>query len=420
MSTPRKLIDIYPPKKKPSFKTPAFLEQARPSIPGKKEPVLAQKKERRGGIKRKLFLFVVLSLLFVAGLSHFVFQKVEVVLWPETEIFSFEEKINIDPQAKTMDLAQKVLSGQVFDEEKSVSGEFSSTEKITKESYAKGIIRVYNNYQSSQTMVAKTRFQPPLEKVLYFRATKKIIVAPKTYVDVEVIADAPGQEYNIEPATFSVPGLAGRPQYYSIYGKSFAPMTGGYLGEIKTVSEQDLLDAQEALLEQIEKETAASLKNKISQDYILAAGAVFQEIIEATGTLAGTETDKFTYRVKAKSKAIALKKAEVEKFVTAFIENKLQNTGKKIQPASLKIEYSDASLSKETGRLSLTLKISATTYKDINKQELEKSLTGKSLKEAQLAIEEMSDIVKFKIRAFPFWIKVIPAPPKVEIRLNID
>lgn len=420
MPKPKKLIDIYPPKKIPSVKISAFLEKEALKSPEKEVLVSASKKEKKAGKKKIFFITCALSAVLGALLSHFVFSKVEIEIWPETEMLVLEEKITVDPTAGYNDLAAKILPGLIFEEERSASQEFSSSGESVKESYAKGVIRVYNNYKSSQTMVARTRFQPPLEKVLYFRAIKKIVVPSKSYVDAEVRADAPGEEYNIGPSTFSIPGLTGQPQYYSIYGKSFSPMTGGYLGKIKQVSKEDLAQAQELLLEKIKKETADYLKGKISKDSILPAEGIIQEVISANGVEAGVETEKFTYTLQVKSKAVVFKKDDLENFANDFIAKQIQGTGRKVQSESLKIDYSDVSQSKETGRLSLTLKISAKTYQDIDLDELTKSLPGKTLKEVKLVLEEQPKIVKVKLRVFPFWLESLPGREKIRVRLNID
>jgi len=116
------------------------------------------------------------------------------------------------------------------------SAPFPKPDLSTPPSYeykATGIITIYNTYSSSpQTLVKTTRFVSEGGKL--FRTTKTIVVpgadassgkiVPGS-TTVEVIASEPGNEYNIGPSTFSIPGFKGTPKYLAFYGESFSAFT---------------------------------------------------------------------------------------------------------------------------------------------------------------------------------------------------
>lgn len=182
----KKVIDIFPPRElKKDFH---FLGEEK--IAEKKKTAKAEGK-KGSRLKKSLFLaflFLISGLLFL----HFVLAEVNVEILPETENLNLEEKITVDSTIKQLDLASKVVPGKIFETEKSASQQFSSSGKVVKEKNAQGIIRVYNNYNAPQTLVANTRFQPPLDSVLYFRSTKTVVVPAKNYLDIEVKADRSG------------------------------------------------------------------------------------------------------------------------------------------------------------------------------------------------------------------------------------
>jgi len=412
----KKLIDIFPPEKLKEyydFSVEGKIEKEK-EITG-----IERKKEDR--LKKSLF-FVFLFLVAGFFFLHFVSAKVNIEIWPKTEILNLDEGLTVDVKGEQLDLVSKIIPGKIFETEKSASQQFNSAGKVLKENNAQGIIRVYNNYSLSQTLVANTRFQPPLEKVLYFRTTRKMVIPSKSYVDIEVIADRPGEEYNIEPTTFSTPGLVGLPQYYSVYGKSFSQMTGGFKGQVSQVKQEDLDTAKKSLLEKIKKETRDSLIKESSKDYIFLDEGMSQEIIEVSSSVpVGTEAESFNFNLRIKSKAIGFEKSNLDDFVKELIKSKIQNTDKKLEEQGLKIDYSVKETDVQSGKIILNLKISAKVYSDINQKTVKKALFGKSVKESQLLLESQSAITRTKLNVFPFWLKIIPEnEDKIKIKLNID
>jgi len=412
----KKLIDIFPPEKLKEY----YDFPMEGKIEKEKE-ITGIERKKVGRLKKSLF-FVFLFLVAGFFFLHFVSAKVNIEIWPKTEILNLDEGLTVDVKGEQLDLVSKVIPGKIFETEKSASQQFNSAGKVLKENNAQGIIRVYNNYSLSQTLVANTRFQPPLEKVLYFRTTRKMVIPSKSYVDIEVIADRPGEEYNIEPTTFSTPGLVGLPQYYSVYGKSFSQMTGGFKGQVSQVKQEDLDAAKKSLLEKIKKETRDSLIKESSKEYIFLDEGMSQEVIEASSSVpAGTEEEAFNFNLRIKSKAIGFEKSNLDDFVKELIKSKIQNTDKKLEEQSLKIDYSVKETDLQSGKIILNLKISAKVYSDINEKTLKKALFGKSVKESQLLLESQSAITKTKLNVFPFWLKIIPEnEDKIKIKLNID
>jgi hypothetical protein len=405
----RKILDIIPPKK-----------EILPKILEEKKPLEIKRKKGRGLKKGLIFIFLFLILIFIS--LHFFLNRAEIKIWLQTEEINIPEKVTIDTKIEQSNFSEKIIAGKTFEKEKSASREFTASGRTFKEEKAKGIIRIYNNYQFSQTLVTNTRFQPPLEKVLYFRSIKTVVVPAKSELDVEVVADRGGEEYNIGPSTFSIPGLTGLPQYYSIYGKSLSAMTGGFRGEVSQVTQKDLDEAKKFLLEKIKKEIEDSIKTNLPADYILLDGSIFQEVTEESSSAkVGDITENFTFNLKISSKPILLKKADFENFAKELISLSIQETDKKILQESLKVNYAVESTNKEKEEVLLNLEISVKIYSDIDLTELKRNLLGKSLEETKLILEGQPQINRVQLKTFPFWLKEIPREEeKVKIELNFQ
>lgn len=416
--SPRKIFDILPPEK--------YEEK-----PAEKKEV-GERKIRfflLTPFKRKILIIFSILLIVVALSFYFVFQKTIISIWPETQKPSFKEQIVVDKNFKEYDFLAKIIPGEFFEEEKIISEEFSSTGKISKETKAEGIIRVYNAYSTtSQTLVKNTRFVSADGKL--FRSLEQVTIPGGTYegrtlqpgfLDIKVQAAEVGPEYNIGPSTLSIPGLAGTPKYAAFYGKSFQSMSGGFKGEGFQITQKDLENGEKILKENLTEVLKFSPKNKFSEEYILLERAskieTFAPIFSGK---AGDEGEKFTGQIKGIFKALLFKKADLEKIVKDFVLAKIAQD-QNFKEGSLNINYLPETIDLEGGKIILNLDFSATIYAKFDTEGLKRELAGKSRSEALLILEENSKITKFELNTSSFWLKKVPAnPDKIKIELIVD
>jgi len=407
MAKTKKIFDIIPPQKVEAEKEEKVIEEI-------------QKKKRTSFPFFRIGISILILLVLIGGGLHFEWSRVEIEIWPEIKTLNFDTKLTIDAKTDKPDFLVKVIPGKVFEEEKAISQNFPASGRVLKEERAQGTIRVYNNYRLPQTLITRTRFQPPLEKVLYFRTTRTITIPARSYLDVPVRADRPGEEYNIDPATFSIPGLVGTPRYYSIYGKSFSPMTGGFRGEVKQVTREDLEGAKKTLLKKLEDEGKDYLKTKVFEDFILLQEGTVQEVIETTSSVPeNSYADSFDFNLKTKLKAILFKKSDLDNFAKDFVNLNLQETNK-VQK-ELEVNYFPELVNLEIGKIVLSLKISAKVYSKIDISGIKDNVVGKSLRESQFFLGELQEIKRYQISPFPFWLKKIPEnTERIKIKLRFD
>jgi hypothetical protein len=147
------------------------------------------------------------------------------------------------------------------------SGERDVSRKAT------GTIVIYNNASAEpQTLVATTRFQTADGKV--YRIDKGVTIPGKTAsapgsIEATVTADQPGDSYNIGLVDFTLPGLKGTPRFDTIYARSKTPMTSGFVGKEKSVSDADLAKARSDLQTSLTQELQAKAQAEVPGDFIL-------------------------------------------------------------------------------------------------------------------------------------------------------
>lgn len=422
----KKVIDILSREKIEKEKSPPAGGWAPQSL--EKAPTVRFKLTN----SKAFLLLIPLFLMIITGVVLTNLAQVEIEIWPKTEALTFKTKVTVDNRVTEVSFLNKAIPGKIFETEKSVSGEFTSSGKSLNSKKAEGTVRVYNNYSQPQTLVANTRFQPPLEKFQpslekgenpWFRSLERITIDAKGYQDVKVIADAAGEKYNITSATFSIPGLAGTSQYTFVYGKSTESMRGGVSKEIAKVVQEDLDNARAELSKKAEEESKAALKSKIPADFDFLGEASRTEVLESFSLAKpGAELEKFNYQVKAKSQALVFKTEDLKKFANEFILSEVA-TGKKLNQESLKINYTTAaSADFEAGKMNLSLDLEVKVYSlTPDEVSLKRALERKPLSEAKVFLENQPEITKVELRSFPFWIKKIPDEEgKIKIKLTLD
>lgn len=378
---------------------------------GKKSSDLSKK-------KNKYLIFFIFVLILIGGFySYFILPKVEIEIWPKTEKLNFETEIKIRKGINEPDFLTRIIPAKVLEAEKIISQQFSATEKFTKENRAEGIIRIYNNHSTEPiTLIARTRFISADGHL--FRTLNRVIIPGKRReagrlvpgtLDVKVVADRPGKQYNIGPTSFVLPGFQGRPIFFAVVGRSYQPMTGGVIEEITRISESDLKIAESILNAKKADVCLNILKNEIlSERFSFLKEAVRVEVLEKIpGANVGAEVEKFDFGMKLNCRVLAFQTKDVENFVKDFITKQIPEN-KTIVPMSIKTDKSFIRQTRDKEEVIFSLKITFNIYSTIDHSYLQRAIAGKSLTEIQTFLKNLPQVERFYINFWPFWVKSAP------------
>ncbi|MFH1656340.1 MAG: hypothetical protein ABH956_01035 [Candidatus Nealsonbacteria bacterium] len=427
----KKVFDIIPSDKKNIFHKKQEVFEYEKKEPNQEIKLSNNPKNKlkKNIFKTLVFSFVFLILIGVFG--FFIFSKTEIEIWPKTEILTLKKQFVIDLEEEELDIENGIIPGKIFSNQKTGFQDFFSSGESLKKGKAKGIIKVYNEYSTSdQGLLKNTRFVSVDGKL--FKSVKKETIPGGKYengklipgeIDIEIEAAEVGDEYNIEPSTFSIPGFAGTVKYTSFYGKSFSPMKGGFEGEIPQVVQSDLDKSRSILKEKLEKESFDFLKTALPTGFILLDETIFQEIVEEKySEEVGSSAEAFNLNMKIESSGVIFKKSDMEDFSKNLINLNIEEN-KKFQEESLDINYFIESNDRgeDKSQVVLNIEIKVKVYQDIDLDALKKILLGKSFQEVETSLDDKFEIIKTEIKPGPFWIKKMPEDmDKVEIKLNID
>ncbi|MBZ9572928.1 hypothetical protein KJA17_01970 [Patescibacteria group bacterium] len=404
---PKKIFDIFPKK----LKAPEV-----------------EKKEKKISFSLWWKIFIILGVLFGVIIFLTSQSKLDLKVGPYLESLSFEETFEVMVGAENVSLEGKIIPGRFFTQELEKWKQFESTGKSQKTGIAGGKIRVYNNHTPPTPVIlrATTRFLSS-ENGKIFRCPEKIYlpsakvsqgkVIPSS-VEVEVEAQEPGEDYNIGPSQFSLPGLAGNPLYYTVYAESESPMTGGFKKEVRIVAAQDIENAKNSLRENLFREAKNSLRNKISEDFVLLEDAILTEAIEVYCLQKPeTEIPEFSCQGKIKIKGLGFKLSDLKELSKIFIQNIIPPSEKLVEE-SLNFKYLSQNLVPGKGKMISDLKIEVAIYKNIPIATLSEQIEGKSKEEIQeIIFSNYPQVESIRIKFWPFWVR---KAPKTSERIKIE
>ncbi len=253
-------------------------------MPKKKSPSL--KLYRRIAIA---FVVVTVVLLGVVLLLSTVKASISIV--PNTESVSTEFITDVVASpSEASDIPGRVLEISVEQAKEFIVD--ANDEQSGVPAKSGGTVTIYNTSSIQQPLVATTRLLS--EDGVLFRIDESVVVPAGGSVDVMAHADEPGLDGEIDPTTFTIPGL-NESRQEEVYAESATAMTGG-MEYIAVVTAEDLVDAEEALAAEMRTAAREELRELLETTY--SGEAWFDEITEkVSDTEPDTEAGKFTISI---------------------------------------------------------------------------------------------------------------------------
>ena len=380
------------------------------------------------GKKAHMIFFVLggVSLLSLAGaLIFFFLPKAEIHATP----YKVVQTADIELEGRTdVSAADKTLPARILERNKEVTLTVATTGRSGGTNQkARGIAVIANNYSAaSQSLVATTRLETPDGKL--FRLVRGVTVPGMVTVagqkeagviEAEVIADQAGSEYNIDAATFTIPGFKGGPKYDGFSAKSTKAMTGGGSGgssDIAVVATVDLDTALREAQEKAKEDFLNEIRGELLPDEkILDEQIEIVVLVPAVVPQVGTAANAFDYKMAFKLRAFVFS----EKTVRENIESAVGRDagGIRFRPVSSSITYSDSVPNFSDGTLRLKARALVTMESDIDRDMLKAALLGKNEDGIKQVLDGFPAVKKINVVFRPQWF--LQSVPNSESRVLI-
>ncbi len=378
---------------------------------------------RTWGRKRALKLavagIVIIAAVAAAGI---VLPRAEITITRKKQPWSLEKTLTAATRAAEVSPAALQVPAQLFLEKRNVRLSFPASGRKTVERKAAGTATVVNAYSSEkQSLVASTRLLTPEGKI--FRLVKGITVPGarveegkiiSSSIDVEVIADKPGADYNIGPVSrFTIPGFQGSPKYQGFYAESKAPMTGGFIGEVALPSSEDLAKGREEITRTLKDMLSGFLRSQLPEGFTAPEGGTQFRIVKETVIDETDAEGKFSIFAEAEMKMLAFRESDVRTLAVALAR---KEAGEETEPVEFTLSFGAVSADFDAGRLQIP-----TTYQGVFADHIDPGLfreraAGKSEADLRTLVATLPGFESAKISLWPFWVRRVPS--NVE-RINV-
>lgn len=374
-----------------------------------------------------LSFFVALALLIAAAVLYFILPKAEIVIVPKTQAIVQDLTLTADKSATKVDETQSKIPGQLIKLDKKASKDFAATGQRQLNDKARGTITIYNEYSSSpQSLVQSTRFVSDNGKT--FRLTKSVTVPGANIVegkiiassiDADVVADQPGEEYNIAPTNFKIPGFQGNPKYDAFYGQSKSAMSGGAVGLAKVVSQDDFDKAKVSLWQDLRSSIDQELRAQVPNSLKILDGAIKEDINSTESNAAvGGRADNFTLTIKGSGTVLLFDENDIYDLTAKKVDENLGND-KVLDEKSRQIEYTNIAPDFNKGLLVFKIKVTEKLVWKVDVNGLKNLIAGKNEDQIKQAFNGRQEIDKARILFWPFWVKSVPKDlDKIKINLS--
>ena len=371
--------------------------------------------------KKMTYIISAVLLVLVIG-SVFIFRsKATLNVTIKKETLDFTLPVTADASISDLDIENNKVPGQIIKLESEASGEFQATGASEGATKASGKLTIYNEYNSdAQSLVANTRFQTSDGKV--FRIQKRVIVpgakmsggkvASPGVLEVEVLADQAGSEYNIEPSDFKIPGFEGTPKYDGFYAKSSVAMEGGSFGEKRAISEADIKKATDDLVDKLKKSRSDFVRSNIPNNLVFMDSGIEEKYGELDSPKEGAAADTFTAKLKVSYSVFAFDQKDIDSLTEQNLSLRLKQE-RKTYPDTKTISYEGGIMNLDKSSFGFSVRASEVVGGNLNIDELKNELADKDEIDIRKILTANDAIETAEITLWPFWSSKAPADPKM-------
>ncbi|HNW96617.1 MAG TPA: hypothetical protein PLQ44_02125 [Candidatus Paceibacterota bacterium] len=367
------------------------------------------------------------GILIVIFLAFYFLTNADLVIITRKASWETQSPVLASKVISENDDANSKIPAQYMKLSRQINEDFSTTGIKDVSVKSSGKIKIYNAYSSSaQNLVANTRFLSPDGKI--FKITKAVTVPGAkiengsiipSYIEVAVVADQPGEQYNISPCKFTIPGFKGSAKYDKFYGESENAMAGGYIGEAKVASQSDLDNSRAKLVDLAKISLEEELMGKLPEGFkVLDDAKVFTVEKEGYSVKAGDKAESFQTSLSASLKVLVFKESDVKDLFTKTAQsNQVELLDKELYSADF--QYGVPRVDFEKGILSFPVNAKLVFRDRIKTDSFKDNLTGMSMDKLGDYLRGVEGVEDMSCSITPGFIRFLPIKSS-NIHITLD
>lgn len=344
--------------------------------------------------------FLLLTIFLLSVIMFMSSKRATITIESKASPVDITDSIVVGNGEKTGSIKGQVLSSQV-----SIEEVFFPTGTQEVEDIATGTIILHNDSNLNQSLIPKTRLLS--KDGVLFRMKDRAIVPANGTISVEVYADEKGAKGNIEPTSFTVPGLSDAKQKV-IFGTSESVMTGG-IKKSGVLSSDDLKKAKEVMRKKLQEKGEADLiSNGPSLSEFSTAFILSDDVYDSTAQV-GEEVAEFTLVGKATIVGVFYNEKDLKSVAEKSLMRRAVDDVETVRPSSQQptVNIEEYNLENKTA----TIKVFYDGISVLNPEsrQLDKNMFyGKNEDEIRRYLLKLDHVRSVIVKFSPAWINTVP------------
>ncbi len=380
--------------------------------------------KRRVGLYRRLLIkFILLLGVIFLVIAYFSFSKLTITLHLKGESLSSNLLLKVASSTPDVSSAASLTS---TDPREDISGSVKVMSVTATETYpatgetsigdeVSGRVRIINNYNKNQALVATTRLLSSDGKLFRIKEAVTIPAGGETVVDI--YADKPTADMAISPSSFTIPGL-----WAGLQDKIYARSDEAFVFSKKVqkhVNSSDLEAAARDINTRLLEKAKSQAEGDDGQDWLYQLeGSPSVEL----GAKLGDKKDSFTATATGKVIAVYFDKEQAGALAQAKLNLAIPDDKELTEFNPERIAYSFESYDEATGSATIKAVFNATMILKqgasfVDSRQLV-NLTGDQIASY---LRDRPEVKEFELKFSPSMIKRAPSlADRIEITINKD
>ena len=368
--------------------------------------------------RRLVWRFIIFTVVLLLIVFYFSFSKLDIIIFPKGEVINDSLLLKVSPIATTSEDTDTDFREQVAGtvKETTVTEEkvFSATgeEFVGEELYGK--VKIINNSNKAQALVATTRILSPDNKL--FRIKNPVNVPAGGEVAVDIYTDKPSEDMAIAATTFTIPGL-----WLGLQDKIYAKSSEAFVYRQKVNRYIKASDIEQAM-----KEMNDLLLTKVKSGgpLVSASEQVLYETLSPASFVSsakvGEAKENFTVTARGNLVVVTFSKDQAAKLTAAKLALLVPDDKELVDYSQNNITYTFDNYDSKTGVATIKASFIGTMILKNNTEIIDKKkLVNLNRQQLENYLKTFPEIKNYEFKFFPSFINRAPRlPERIQIEIN--
>ena len=374
------------------------------------------------GLYRKLvWKFLIATVILLGIVFYFSFSKLTIAITPKGEVLNDSLFLKVSAAGSAEDNSIKnnndprtPIEGEIKQFNSPLEAVYPATGEELGTVVLSGQVKIINNNNKNQALVATTRILSPDNKL--FRIKDAVNVPAGGEVTVDIYADKPSEELAIGPTSFTIPGLWSGLQD-KIFARSEKEFTYDKLVK-KFIKQTDIENATKDINQRLMDNASSTLSSK--DDNLLYSVSDKTKI--TFSAKAGDMVDQFSAKAQGNIIGISFSRSQAVKLVTAKLRLLVPDDKELIEFKPDNIVYTLDSYDSTSKTATIKASFSGTMALKADSTIINREqLVNLSSEQIDKYLKDFPEIKSYELKFFPSFVKRAPGlVDRINVVINKD